>query len=231
MDEDKETTLSETTFIQPNPDNAQGSLSMTNRELSLQMTVYSVANTLADILSQAFGQDTQEPPFQSTGAVPDVQVTQEPSIQSTEANLRMDATPLFIEPLTFRPMDTTNSSMPSEIFSLNSASMIIYRSLHKESLIYMTTNNLSLRSLFSSQMSDLSFSCENMRKQLVKSDILERQSPVQAKGEVTMRKEILSLSEDTLDVKSHESVCVSSDEITLQEHKDLGCFSNIILGD
>ena len=143
----------------------------------------------------------------------------------------MDVTPLFIEPLTYRPMDTTNSGMPSDILSLNSASMIINRSLHHKTPIYMTTYNLSLPSLFSSQMSDLRFSCENVRKQLVKNDILERQSLVLAKGDVSMRKEILSLSEDTLALKSHEFVCVSSDEITLQEQRDLGCISNVILGD
>ena len=32
-----------------------------------------------------------------------------------------------------------------------------------------------------------------------------------------MRKEIISLSKDTLALKSHELVCVSSDEITLQK--------------
>ena len=45
---------------------------MIDRELSLQMTVYSAARTLAGILSQAYEHDTQEPPVQSTGAVPDV---------------------------------------------------------------------------------------------------------------------------------------------------------------
>ena len=82
----------------------------------------------------------------------------------------------------------------------------------------MTTDNLSLPSLFSSEMSDLSFSCEKVKKQLVKSNILERQSPLLAKGEVEMRKEILSLSENSLALKSHDFMCVNSDEITLKEH-------------
>ena len=75
MDADKDTV-----FIQKNPDNAQGSLSMTDRELSLQLTIYSAASTLDGILSPAFGQDTQEPPVPNTGVVPDVQVPQEPYV-------------------------------------------------------------------------------------------------------------------------------------------------------
>ena len=46
-----------------------------------------------------------------------------------------------------------------------------------------------------------------------------------------MRKKIISLSKDTLALKSHEHVCVSSDEITLQKWRDLGYFSNVIAGD
>ena len=125
---------------------------------------------------------------------------------------------------------TTKSGMSSDILSLNSARMIIDRSFNKESPIYMTIDNLSLPSLFSSQMSDLSFSCEKVRKQLVKRNILERQSPVLAKGEVEMRKEILSLSENSLALKSHDFMCVSSDEITLKEQRDLGFVSHIISG-
>ena len=45
-----------------------------------------------------------------------------------------------------------------------------------------------------------------------------------------MRKEILSLSENSLALKSHDFICVSSDEITLKEHRDLGFVSHIISG-
>ena len=82
--------------------------------------------------------------------------------------------------------------------------MIIDRSLFKEPTIYLTTDNPSLPSLFSSKLSDLSLSCETERKQLVKINLFERQSPVLAKGEVVMRQEIISLSKDTLALKSHE---------------------------
>ena len=47
-------------------------------------------------------------------------------------------------------------------------------------------------------------------------DFLERQSPVLEKGEVDMRKEILSLSEHTMTLKIHDFVSVSSDEITFK---------------
>ena len=122
--------------VQTHPDNAQDGLSMTDRELGLQLTVYSAASTLAGILSQAIGHDTQEPPVQSTGEVPYVQVLQEPSGQNTEEHLRLDATLVLVEPITVRPMDTTNSGMSFDILSLNSASMIINRSLHMESPFY-----------------------------------------------------------------------------------------------
>ena len=101
--------------LQTNPDIAQGSLSLTDRELGMQLIVYSAARTLAGI-----GHDTQEPPVQSTGAVPSVQVSQEPSVQSTEEHLRMDATPVLIEPISTRPMEITNSGMSSDTLSLKS---------------------------------------------------------------------------------------------------------------
>ena len=212
MDEDKDTTLPDS---RTHPDNAQDGLSMTDRELGLTLTVYSAPSTLVGILSPAIGHDTQEPPVQSTEEVPYVQVLQEHSVQNPEARLRLDGTLVLVEPITARPMDTTNSCMSFDILSLNSTSMIINRPLHKESPIYLTTDNLSMPSLFSSKLSDLNFSCETERQYLVKKDFLERQSPVLAKGEVVMIKEILSLSKDTLVLESHEPVCASSDEITL----------------
>ena len=75
-------------------------------------------------------------------------------------------------------MEITNSCMSSDTLSLKSASMIIDRSLYKEPTIYLTTDNPSLPSLFSSKLSDLSLSCETERKQLVKINLFERQSPV-----------------------------------------------------
>ena len=41
-----------------NPDTAQGSPSLTNKELGIQLTVYNAASTLAGIISHAIGQDT-----------------------------------------------------------------------------------------------------------------------------------------------------------------------------
>ena len=136
MDAYKDSSLS---VIQTNPDNAQGSLSLTDRELGMQLIIYSAASTLVGI-----GQDTQEPPVQSTGEVPYVQVTQEPFVQSTEEHLRIDATHVLIEPISTRPMETTNSGMSSDTLSLISASMIIDSSLYKEPTIYLTTDNPSL---------------------------------------------------------------------------------------
>ena len=46
-----------------------------------------------------------------------------------------------------------------------------------------------------------------------------------------MRKEILSLGEETLTLKSHETVCTRSDEITLQNQRDLGNFYNVVSGE
>ena len=59
----------------------------------------------------------------------------------------------------------------------------------------------------------------------------ERQSPELAKGEVDMRKEILSLSEETLSIKTHEVVSANSDEITLQKQRDLGVLYNVVSGE
>ena len=45
-----------------------------------------------------------------------------------------------------------------------------------------------------------------------------------------MRKEILSLGEETLTLKSHENVYVRSDEITLKQQRDIGVFTNAFSG-
>ena len=45
-----------------------------------------------------------------------------------------------------------------------------------------------------------------------------------------MRKEIPSLGKETLTLKSHEAVCVRSDEITLKQQRDLGVFTNDFSG-
>ena len=58
----------------------------------------------------------------------------------------------------------------------------------------------------------------------------EWQSPELAKGEVVLRKEISSLGKETLTLKSHEDVCVRSDEITLKQQRDLGVFTNVVSG-
>ena len=58
----------------------------------------------------------------------------------------------------------------------------------------------------------------------------EGQSPELAKGEVVLRKEILSLGKETLTLKSHEDVYVRSDEITLKQQRDLGVFTNAFSG-
>ena len=170
----------------------------------MQLTVYNVASTLAGIRSHAIEQHTQEPLVQSTGEVPYVQIPQEPYVQSTEECL-----------------GPIPSCMHSDTFSLISASMILNSFFPKESPIYLTTEILSQPSLFSSKLSDLNFSYDTERKPLVKRDSLERQSPILVKGEIVMRKEILSLSEHDLTLKSHDHVCVSSDEITLKQHRDL----------
>ena len=52
----------------------------------------------------------------------------------------------------------------------------------------MTSENFSLPPLVSSQNCELSLSSENVRKDLEKNKINERQSHVLAKGEVEMRK-------------------------------------------
>ena len=90
MDEDRDyIILDEQTY----PDTAQGSLSLNDRELGLQLTVFSAATAMASLRSSIYGWNTQEPPVQSTRVVPDIQVPQEPSVQSTEENLLLDDAP------------------------------------------------------------------------------------------------------------------------------------------
>ena len=95
--------------------------------------------------------------------------------------------------------------------------MILNRSFLQESHIYLTTDSLSYPPIFSFKLSALSLSSKTERKHLVKRFLHEWQSPELAKGEVVMRKEILSPGEETLTIKSHEVVCARSDEITLQK--------------
>ena len=71
---------------------------------------------------------------------------------------------------------------------------------------------------------------EGVTKHLVKRLNTEGQSPELAKGEVVLRKEILSLGEEALTLKSHENVYVRSDEITLKQQRDLGVFTNYFSG-
>ena len=104
-----------------NPDTDQGSSSLSDNELGMQLTVYNATSTLDGIRSHAIEQDTQEPTIQSTGEVPYVQVPEEPSVQSTEEYLRLDVAPILVEPITSRPMDLIPSGKHSDTLSLISA--------------------------------------------------------------------------------------------------------------
>ena len=95
--------------------------------------------------------------------------------------------------------------------------MTLNRTFSKEPPIYMTSESLSYPPLFSSKLSVLSFSSKNERKHLVKRLNTEGQSHKLAKGEVVLREEIPSLGKETLTLKSHEDVCVRSDEITFKQ--------------
>ena len=115
--------------------------------------------------------------------------------------------------------------------------MSINSSSFRDPTIYMTTVPLSLPPLISSHMCVLSLSCEHVRKYLEKNHVNERQSPVLAKGEVVLRKEMHNLfpqslscpSENRLTLYSHNS-CVSNDEIITKEHRDLGFVTCSISG-
>ena len=176
------------------------------------------------------GQDTQEPSVQSSEAVPQVHLPQEPSDQSSEEHSYSDDAPLLILPLNSRPLDSHISGMHSDSPQPFSDSMILNRSFLKEPPIYMTSEFLSYPPLFSSKLSVLSLSSQNERKHLVKRLNTEGQSPELAKGEVVVRKEISSLGKETLTLKIHEAVCVRSDEITLKQKRDLGVFTNDFSG-
>ena len=108
--------------------------------------------------------------------------------------------------------------------------MILNRSFAKVPPIYLNSDSLSYPPLFSSKLSVLSLSSKIERKHLVKRLNTEGQSPELAKGKVVLRKEILSLSEATLTLKSHEDVYERSDEITLKKQRDLGVFTNAFSG-
>ena len=186
---------------------------------------------MTSLRSSIYGWNTQEPSVQSTEAVPEVQVPQEPSVQSSEENTLLDDVHVIISPLNSRPMEFTTSGMNSVSPSITYDNMILNRSFLKEPPIYLTTDPLSYPSLFSYKLSALSLSSNTERKHLVKGFLHEWQSPELEKGEVVMRKEILSLGEETLDIKSHEAVCARSDEITLQKQRDLGVLYNVVSGE
>ena len=78
MDEDRDYIIPDE---QAYPDNAQGNLSLNDRELGLQLTVFSAATSMKSLRSSIYGWNTQEPSVQSTETVPEVQVPQEPSVQ------------------------------------------------------------------------------------------------------------------------------------------------------
>ena len=198
------------------PDTASRDLSLTERELGRQMTVFYAAQSLANMRTFITGRNTQEPSVQSSEAVPQVHVPQEPSDQSSEENTISDEAPLLIIPLNSRPLESSTSSMNSVPPQKISDRMILNRPFSKVPPIYLTSDPLSYPPLFSSKLSVLSLSSENVRKHLVKILNTEGQSPELAKGEVVLRKEILSLGEEALTLKSHEDVYVRSDEITLK---------------
>ena len=227
MDEDRVSTLPDE---QLNPANASWNLSLTERELGLQLTVFSVAQSMTNLRTSISGWNTQEPSVQSSEEVPQVHVPQEPSDQSSEEHSLTNDVPLLIPPLNSRPMEFLISGMNSVPPQIFSDSMILNRSFLKEPPIYLTSESLSYPPLFSSKLSVLSLYSKTKRKHLVKRLNYEGQSPELAKREVVLRKEISSLGKETLTLKSHEDVCVRSDEITLKQQRDLGVFTNVVSG-
>ena len=183
------------------PDNASRDLSLSERELGLQMTVFSAAQSLTNSRNFITGRNTQEPSVQSSEAVPQVHVPQEPSDQSSEENSISDDAPLLILPLNSRPLESSTSGMNSFQSHYFSDRMILNRTFSKVPPIYLTSDSLSYPPLVSSKLSVLSLSSEIERKNLVKRLNTEGQSPELAKGEVVLRKEILSLGEETLTLK------------------------------
>ena len=123
---------------------------------------------MTSLRSSIYEWNTQEPSVQSTEAVPEVQVPQEPSVQSSEENNILDDVPVLISPLNSSPMEFTTSCMNSVSPSITSDRMILNRSFLKEPPIYLTTDLLSYPPIFSSKLSALSLSSKNERKHLVK---------------------------------------------------------------
>ena len=91
---------------QINPDNATRNLSLTERELGLQLTVFSAAQSMTHLRTSISGRNTQEPSVQSSEAVPQVHVPQEPFDQSSEEHSLSDDSPLLILPLNSRPLES-----------------------------------------------------------------------------------------------------------------------------
>ena len=133
---------------QINPDNATRNLSLTERELGLQLTVFSAAQSMKNLRTSFCGWDTQEPSIQSSEAVPHVQVPQEPSDQSSEDNSLTDDVPILIPPLNSRLMECLISGMNFVPPQIHSDSMIVNRSFLKEPSIYLTSELLFYPSLF-----------------------------------------------------------------------------------
>ena len=119
---------------------------------------------------------TQEPLTQS---VKEGQATQEPPTQRAGESLT--------------EAGSGKLSHFTSFTTIMSARMTTSEPLQEEPSTSMTSENLSLNSLpplVSSHNCELSLSSENMRKDLEKNKNNERQSPVLAKGEVEMRKNL-----------------------------------------
>ena len=143
MDEDRVYSFP---YEQINPNTTPRNLSLTERELGLQLTVFSSAQSLANLRKFITGRNTQEPSIQSSEAVPQVHVPQEPSDQSSEENSLSDDAPLLILPLNSRPLESSGmNSVPPQYFSDR---MILNRSFSKEPPIYLTSGSLSYPPLF-----------------------------------------------------------------------------------
>ena len=117
MDEDRVYTFPDE---QITPDNTSRNLSITERELRLQLTIFSAAQSMTNLRTSLSVWNTQEPSVQSSEAVPHVHVPQEPSDQSSEDNSLTNDVPILIPPLNSRPIESITSSMnsvTSHIFS------------------------------------------------------------------------------------------------------------------
>ena len=137
MDEDKVYTFLDE---QINPDNATRNLSLIERELGLQLTIFSAAQSMKKLRTSFSVWNTQEPSVQSSEAVPHVQVPQESSDQSSEENSLTDDVPILIPPLNSRPMES--HYLRYELCYISNIffdSMILNRSFSKEPPIYLTS--------------------------------------------------------------------------------------------